>query len=79
MSAQDSGESNTETLLCSLASEHTSDPQQLGEAQQRGGLLVARGGLAKALLDEAEPVRVQSHCRERETKWQASDAGTWPP
>lgn len=57
-------------------SERTSDPQQLGEAQQLGGLPVARGGLAKALLDEADPVGAQPHCRERETKQQASATGT---
>ena len=46
----------------------TSHPQQLSKVQKLGGLLVARGSLANALLDEADPIGAQSHCKDRHSQ-----------
>jgi len=40
--------------------------QQLGKAQKLGGLFVACGGLADTLLDEADPIRAQSHLQRQD-------------
>lgn len=54
----------TEKLYLAISQpKRTCYPQQFSKAQKLGRLFVARGGLANTLLDEAETVRAQSHCR----------------